>query len=190
MKSKYVFLSLAAALCTTSLHGKVLEYAVDPVHSGITFKIRHFINRVPGNFNDFQGKIHFDPASPEKSLAIAKIEARSIHTRNDDRDAHLQGDDFFKTGEHPLVEFTSTKWTSTGENTYKVEGLLKMVGVERPITLDVTYMGEVEGRGVYRSGWEGTTTIDRTDWGISYGLPAIGKEVQIEINIQAHRPME
>jgi polyisoprenoid-binding protein YceI len=187
MINKTSFFTLSFFTLAASLFGEVAIYKVDPVHSGVDFKVRHFINRVPGTFATFNGEIHFDKANPENSKAVATIQAASVDTRNSDRDAHLQNEDFFKVAEFPTIEFTSTQWTPTGENTFNVEGMLKMLGVEKPITLEVVFLGEMEGRGTIRSGWEGKATIDRTEWGIDYGTPAIGKEVQIELNIQAHK---
>lgn len=172
------------------LNAEPLVYKVDPVHSGINFKIRHFINKVPGAFDTFQGEIHFDKENPENSKAVATIDVSTVDTRNSDRDAHLQNEDFFNTVKFPSIEFKSTEWTPTGENTYSVKGLLRIMDVEKPIVLEVTYLGEMEGRGTIRSGWEGTATIDRTEWGMTYGTPAVGKEVEIELNIQAHRKAE
>ena len=180
---------LASLFGSTFLQAEPLIYTVDPVHSGVDFKIRHFINKVPGTFARFSGEIHFDKENPEMSKAIAAINVTSVDTRNGDRDAHLMNEDFFNAGTFPQIHFESTEWTPTGENTFAVEGTLKMLEIEKPITIDVTYLGEIEGRGILRSGWEGTATIDRTDWGITYGVPAVGKKVDILLNIQAHRPM-
>ncbi len=187
MKQKSILALAFITAIGAPLAAETVVYTIDPVHSGIHFKIRHFINRVPGTFGAFSGEIHFDKAAPENSKAVATLQVSSIDTRNKDRDAHLLNEDFFKADQFPLIEFTSTEWVPTGENTFKVKGLLKMVGREQPVELDVTFLGEVEGRGVIRSGWEGTAKIDRTLWGITYGAPAIGNEVQIELNIQAHR---
>jgi polyisoprenoid-binding protein YceI len=175
------------ALAASFSNAEVVIYKIDPVHSGVDFKIRHFINKVPGTFGEFEGEIHFDKAAPENSKAVGKISVASVDTRNSDRDAHLQNEDFFKTAEFPAIEFTSTQWKQVEENRYHVTGDLTMLGTSKPVTLDLTFLGEMEGRGVMRSGWVATTTIDRTDWGITYGRPAIGSEVEIELNIQAHR---
>ena len=184
------FLSLATCLFGAAfLQAEPLVYTVDPVHSGVDFKIRHFINKVPGTFATFSGEIHFDKENPEESKAVAVVDVSSVDTRNGDRDAHLMNEDFFNAGTFPQIHFESTSWTPTGDNTFAVEGNLKMLETEKPITLEVTYLGEIEGRGILRSGWEGSATIDRTDWGITYGVPAVGKEVEILLNIQAHRPI-
>lgn len=184
---KNALLFVAALLGPLSLFAEKVVYRIDPVHSGIDFKIRHFINKVPGTFSTFEGEIHFDKDAPENSRAVAEISVESVDTRNDDRDAHLQNEDFFDSVKFPKITFESKEWKQTGENTYAVTGMLSILGTEKPVTLDVTFLGEVEGRGAIRSGWEGTATIDRTDWGMGYGTPAVGKEVDIELNIQAHR---
>ena len=180
----------ALVISTLAVSAETVVYKLDPVHSGINFKIRHFINKVPGNFNGFTGEIHFNKADPSQSKAVAMIETGSVNTRNADRDAHLQNEDFFNSPKFPAIEYKSTEWIPTGENTYTVKGILTMVGIEKPVELEVTFLGEMEGRGVMRSGWEGTGEISRSDWGMSYGTPAVGDTVEIELNIQAHRPMD
>ncbi len=180
-------LLLPLLLATTTVSSEVAVYKVDPVHSGISFKIRHFINKVPGVFNDFSGEIHFDKTNPANSKATATIQVGSVDTRNNDRDAHLQNEDFFESNRFPTIKFTSTKWEKTGEDTFQVSGDLQILGRTNPVVLDVTYLGEVEGRGQLRSGWEAKGSLDRSDWGMGYGTPVVGKTVDIELNIQAHR---
>jgi polyisoprenoid-binding protein YceI len=189
IKKLLSFLSVSL-LSTAFLQAEPLVYTIDPVHSGVDFKIRHFINKVPGTFSEFSGSIHFDKENPENSKAEATIQVASVDTRNTDRDAHLQNEDFFKANLFPVIKFGSTNWKPTGENTFEVIGVLDIAGEAHPIVLDVEYLGEVEGRGTIRSGWEGKATIDRTKWGITYGTPAVGTEVEIELNIQAHRKAE
>lgn len=183
------FLSISL-LSAVFVQAEPLVYTIDPVHSGVDFKIRHFINKVPGTFSEFSGSIVFDKENPENSKAEATIQVATVDTRNSDRDAHLQNEDFFKANLFPVIKFGSTSWKATGENTFEVIGLLDFAGEQHPIVLDVEYLGEVEGRGTIRSGWEGKATIDRTDWGMTYGTPAVGTEVEIELNIQAHRKAE
>ena len=188
MKTRFLPLLLLSAVITASAAmAEVAVYKIDPVHSGISFKIRHFINKVPGIFEVFDGEIHFDKENPANSKAFANIKVASVDTRNEDRDAHLQNEDFFKANRFPSIKFTSTDWEAVGGNKYLVSGDLQMLGQAKPVTLEVTFLGEVEGRGQLRSGWEGTATIDRTEWGMGYGTPAVGKNVDIELNIQAHR---
>jgi len=185
---KLISLSLTAfALLALSTSAEVLHYTIDPVHSGVSFKVRHFLNKIPGTFTSFQGEIHFDTENPADSKTVATIDVNSVDTRNDKRDGHLQSDDYFNSSEFPLIEFTSTEWVQTGKNAFTVKGILKMLGKEKLVEMEVSYLGEMEARGKIRSGWEGKTSIDRSDWGLSNGQPAVGMEVEIELNIQAHR---
>lgn len=187
MKKNLSLLLVSFILGASTLPAEVVVYKVDPVHSGISFKVRHFLNKVPGTFSDFEGEIHFDAENPANSKALGVVRVPSVDTRNSDRDGHLQNEDFFNAPQNPLIEFESTKWEPVGENRFKVHGNLRMAGMEKPIALDLTYLGEMEGRGKIRSGWEGSAVIDRRDWGMSYGAPAVGTEVEIELNVQAHR---
>lgn len=187
MKIKSIIFLAALVSSVPALSAAPTIYKIDTVHSGISFKIRHFINKVPGSFADFSGEIHFDKETPENSKAIATVQATSVDTRNGDRDAHLQNEDFFNSTVYPAMRFASTKWEQVGENRFAVTGDLTILNVTKPVTFDVTFLGEIEGRGTMRSGWEGKATIDRTQWGITYGTPAVGADVEIELNIQAHR---
>lgn len=186
MLKKISLLSLILSLALPA-GADVLKYTIDPVHSGVNFKVRHFLNKMPGSFTTFSGEIHYDPENPANNKAIATIAVSSVDTRNDDRDAHLQAEDYFNAAAHPTIEFSSTEWVSTGENTFLVKGVLEMMGQSLPVEMEVTYLGEMEARGKVRSGWEGKTTLDRSKWGQTSGQPAVGLEVEVELNIQAHR---
>ena len=178
-----VLLSFAA----TTLSADPVVYKVDPVHSGVTFKVRHLLNKVPGVFGEFEGEIHFDQEHPENSKAFGTVQVNSVDTRSENRDKHLQGEDFFNSSANPVIEFTSTKWTTVGDNKFIVDGTLKMIGMEHPIELELTFLGEMESRGAVKSGWEGKATVNRTDWAMSYGKAMVGADVEIELNIQAPR---
>ena len=142
---------------------------------------------MPGTFTAFSGEIHFDAENPANNKAVATIEVTSVDTRNEKRDDHLRSADYFNVEANPTIEYSSTEWIPTGENTFLVKGVLEMMGQSLPIELEVTYLGEMEARGAIRSGWEGKTTLDRSKWGQSAGQPAVGLEVDVELNIQAHR---
>jgi len=187
MKNKPSLLFFILIIATASLTAETVVYKVDPVHSGVAFKIRHFLNKIPGAFAKFEGEIHFDPENPENSKAVGSVVVNSVDTRNEKRDKHLQSEDYFKASENPVIEFSSSKWTPDGDNSFIVTGVLKMAGIEQVIEVQLAYLGEMEARGKIRSGWEGSAKIDRTLWDINSGAPAVGNEVEIELNIQAHR---
>jgi polyisoprenoid-binding protein YceI len=167
-------------------------YAVDPVHSDVSFEIRHLISKVPGGFSIYDGAIATDFDDLERSSVTFTIDAASIDTGNEDRDTHLRSEDFFHVDEHPTITFQSTKIERTGETTYDVTGTLTMRGVARTVTLPVSYLGEMtDPWGNTKAGFAIETTLDRTDYGIEWnkaieaGGLMLGNEVEITINLQA-----
>jgi polyisoprenoid-binding protein YceI len=167
----------------------VETYEIDTAHSSVKFSIRHFVAKTTGNFADFGGILKINRDDMTKSSVEATIQIASVDTNNEKRDAHLQEDDYFDAARQPLMTFKSTAWEATNdENQFKVTGDLSFNDVTKPVTLDVELLGFGEGmRGSYLSGWEATTTIDRTEWGVDGGQPAVGSEVDVTINIEAIR---
>lgn len=189
---KYILslLALASGALLTAAQAEVVVYQIDPNHSQVGFKVRHFFNKVPGKFTDFSGEIHVDKKDMSKSKVKASIKPKSIDTGNSDRDEHLTEDDYFNITEFEAIEFESTEWKKTGDNKYDVTGNLTMLGVTKPVVLEVTYLGEQEGIGPYEglmvNGWEATTVFDRSDWGLDAGGPIVGDEVEVVLDIQGH----
>ena len=141
---------------------------------------------MPGDFVNFEGTIVVDRDDLTNSKVEAVIKADSINTRNEKRDKHLRGDDFFDIENYPVITFKSTKWEQNGENTFKVTGILTIMKTVKEVVLDVTLLGFGKGskdRDI--SGWEATTSLNRTDFGISYGAAVIGNEVFVDITIEA-----
>lgn len=169
--------------------GNVETYKIDTAHSSVKFSIRHFVAKTTGNFSDFHGTLKINRDDLTKSSVEATIKIPSVDTDSDKRDSHLQEDDYFNAGKYPLMTFKSTKWTKAkGEDKFKVTGDLTIRGTTKEVVLDVELLGFGEGmRGAYLSGWEATTTLDRTEWGVDGGQPAVGTEVDVTINIEAIR---
>ncbi len=127
------------------------------------------VTKVRGSFNDFEGSGYFDSASPEKSHFEVTIKAKSIDTRNADRDAHLRGNDFFDMDNYPEIRFVSTGVEVVDPTTYRVTGDLTIKGVTRPVSIDFEYTGAaVDPFQNHRVGFEGTVTVNRKDWGINW----------------------
>jgi polyisoprenoid-binding protein YceI len=169
--------------------GNVETYKIDTVHSSVKFSIRHFVAKTTGSFGEFEGTIIVNKDDMTKSSVEAAIKIPTVDTNNEKRDAHLQEDDYFSAAKHPLMTFKSTKWMKTEmDGTFNVLGNLTMNGMTKPVTLEVELLGFGDGmRGAYLSGWEATTTLNRTDWGINGGQPAVGEDVDVTINIEAIR---
>lgn len=188
---KSLVLLIGATLFTGTFaqaESSVSAYKIDSVHSGITFKVRHFFTKVPGSFGTFSGEIHFDAAHLDKSKAMATVDLTTVNTHNADRDGHLQNEDFFNTPKFPEAKFVSTKFEKVDGMNYKMHGDLTILGVTKPIVFDAEFLGEGPGRrGAVIAGWDATATVDRRDWGLEYGQGVVGNEVEITLNIQAKK---
>ena len=176
-----LFLALSPTYAATEI------YKIDPKHSSVSFKIRHIVSKVQGNFNSFSGTIHYDPSNPIKSKTNAIIEVASIDTGVENRDNHLRGEDFFHVSKFPEMKFTTTKITklkNDGKNAELV-GKLTMHGITKPVVMDVV----MNGKSGDHVGFTGTTTINRKDFGISWnkekdGNLILGDQVEIILEVE------
>ncbi|MGA2017782.1 MAG: YceI family protein [Opitutaceae bacterium] len=190
MKSLIRILAIAAASGLASAASAAVEtYTIDPVHSAVGFSIRHFVSRVPGRFTQFSGTITVDRDNLENSSVEASIDAGSLNTFNDHRDADVKGPNYLDAAKFAAMTFKSTSWKKTGDGTFDVTGNLTIRGVTKEVVLKVTLLGFGPGmRGAQLSGWEAATTVSRTAFGVS-GPPMIGKalgdEVAITISVEA-----
>ena len=186
---KLISLTLILVINTLFARAEVETYKIDPTHSSVKFSIRHFVAKTTGKFNQFEGTITVDRNDLSNSTISATIQVASVDTANKKRDSHLQEAEYFNSTEHPLITFESIKWESTDkENTFKVTGDLTMLNTTKEVVLTVDLLGFGPGMNdAYLSGWEARTLLDRTDWGISGGQPAVGADVDVVINIEAIR---
>lgn len=166
-------------------------YAVDVDHSSVSFKVKHLVSKTQGQFNKFEGQIQYEPGKPETWSAAGTIQTASIDTNVPERDKHLSSADFFDVANFPTIEFKTTGVKESTETTAKVEGLLKLHGVEKPIVLDVTIGGVAQDPwGNTRSAFSATAKIDRRDFGMIYNQPLnvgsflLGDEVEISLEIE------
>jgi polyisoprenoid-binding protein YceI len=168
-------------------------YTIDPSHSRIGFVARHaMVTKVRGGFNEFAGSLRIDGANPSASTAELTIEAASIDTRSADRDAHLKSNDFFAMDEHPQLTFHSTAIEQLSDTDYRVTGDLTLRGVTNPVTIDLQYAGAaIDPWGNLRVGFEGSTQVNRKDWGLNWntaleaGGVLVSEKVTLEFEISA-----
>lgn len=169
------------------------EYVLDPTHTRIGFVARHaMVTKVRGAFNDFTGTARIDGEKPEQSSVELVIKAESIDTRNADRDSHLRSNDFLKMDEHPEITFRSTEVRQNGEDAFELTGDLTIKGVTRSVTVPFTYEGQAtDPFGNSRIGLEGSTTINRQDFGVSWNAALetggflVSDKVTLEFEVSA-----
>ncbi|OHU21527.1 hypothetical protein BKG76_12935 [Mycobacteroides franklinii] len=162
-------------------------WTIDPVHSDITFSVRHLgVSKVRGSFTDFGGEITVaEDGTPSVS---ATISVASVSTRNDQRDGHLRSADFFDTDNHPTATFRSTSVRADGDD-YIVDGELTLRGVTQPVALNLSLEGVGPGaQGGAVAGFEASTQVNRGDFGVNGGAGLVGEKVALTFNIEAGHP--
>ena len=183
-------MTTASAPALTELTG---TYTLDPAHTRIGFVARHaMVTKVRGSFDEFAGTAVLDGANPANSRVEVTIEAASIDTRNAQRDEHLRGNDFLAMQEYPKITFASTGVRQAGESTFEVTGDLTIKGVTNEITIPFEFEGSAKDPfGNQRVGFEGSVTINRRDYGVTWnaalegGGVLVSDKVTLEFEISA-----
>lgn len=161
--------------------------AILPSNTSIQFKVRNLgIMNVTGSFGTFRGTLDLDEADITRSKVEVSIETASINTGIDRRDKHLRSADFFDVARYPAMRFSSTALEKLGEDRLKLTGNLTIRGISRPVVLTVEAQ-PIEGRADFTRSALATATINRQDFGVSYGA-VIGDEVQITITTRLKKP--
>jgi polyisoprenoid-binding protein YceI len=166
---------------------------IDPVHSVAEFKVKHMmISNVKGQFTRVKGALSLDEADLTKSRVEASIDAASINTREDQRDAHLKSADFFDVEKFPTLSFKSSKVTRVADGELAVAGELTIHGVSRNVafTVEGPTPPAKDPWGNTRLGLSATTKINRKDFGLTWnsaletGGILVGEEVTITLDVQ------
>lgn len=178
---------------TTELPGYVAgSWVIDPVHSDVSFAVRHFmVSKVRGRFTRFEGEI-VTAEDPLESTVVATVDLSSVDTSNADRDAHLRSADFFATDQYPTLAYRSREIRRAGDH-FLVDGELTLHGVTRPVALELELNGfqPTTPVGDSRAGFSASAEINRSDFGITFNMPldgggvAIGDKVQITLDVEA-----
>jgi polyisoprenoid-binding protein YceI len=169
-------------------------YAIDRTHSEVLFRVRHLLSRVGGKFRDFSGTIVFDPAHPEASRVDVAIDAATIDTGVNDRDAHLRSADFFAVDAHPQITFVSDRVVARGADAFTVAGTLTIRGIARPVELAVDYLGLArDPYGNEKVAFEASVRLNRKDFGLTWNAALetggflVGDDVDVTLHVQAAR---
>ena len=164
------------------------EYKIDPAHTFVQFEISHLgFSTLAGRFNRMQGTFDWDRASPEESSIEITIETASVDTNWAERDKHLREEDFLHVEKFPTATFKSTKYTGDSDSG-TLEGILTLHGVTRPVSLEVAAVGEGDDPwGGYRAGFDATTTLRRSDFGMEYDLGPQAETMRFNLHVEGIR---
>ena len=178
---------------TTAVDDITGDYVLDVTHTRIGFSARHaMVTTVRGQFAEFEGTAHVDTANPSASSAKVDIRAASITTGQADRDAHLRSADFFDVETFPELTFVATGVARVDAATWTVTGDLTIKGVTNPVSIDFESTGSARDPfGNLRIGFEGSTTINRRDWGLTWnaaletGGVLVSEKIKLEFDVSA-----
>jgi len=167
------------------------EYVTDAVHSSLTFKVNHQgFSHYTARFDDFKATLTLDPAHPEAAALSVTIVPASLGLNAPPKGFHdeLMGKMFFDAKTYPGISFKSTKVVKTGEFTAKVTGDLTLHGVTKPVALDVTFNGGYPGLAGLdpnaRIGFSAKGLLQRSDFGMGYGVPAAGSRLGVSDDVE------
>ncbi|MEO9221894.1 MAG: YceI family protein [Mycobacteriaceae bacterium] len=168
-------------------------YTLDPAHSRIGFVARHaMVTKVRGAFNEFEGTATIVGEDFSRSSVEVTIKAASIDTRNAQRDEHLRSNDFLAMEEYPEITFVSTGVRKTGATDLELDGNLTIKGVTNPVTVPFEFEGAAtDPFGNLRVGFEGSVSINRKDYGITWnaaletGGVLVSDKITLEFEVSA-----
>jgi polyisoprenoid-binding protein YceI len=165
-------------------------YNIDKSHASLQFKINHLgYSLYNGRFNDFDASLNFDPKAPEKSTLNAVVKIDSVDTHDPKLEGELRSADYFNAEKFPTTSFKLLKATRASGQAGTMIGELTLMGVTKPVTFNVKLHGAgphpfTKGDVV---GFSASTTIRRSEWGFTKGIPMIGDEVAIEIDAEFNK---
>lgn len=186
MKKTLITAALLAAAALA--HAQPATYAIDPTHTFVTYEIMHFgtsTNR--GRFDKKEGTVQFDKAAKTGKVDIS-FDINSVNTGVAPMNKHLLGDDFFSADKYPTAKFVGDKFTFNGDKVSEVSGQLTMKGKTAPATLKTINFNCYDSPMLKREvcGGDFEAVIDRTQWGIDYGLAyGFSKNVKLVIQVEA-----
>ena len=160
-------------------------YTVESTHTQIQWTVNHFgFNDYFGIFGSPTGTMTLDPAKPSEAKLSIDIPVSELATSSAKLNEHMKGKDFFDVTNHPSAKFVSTKVTVTGAEAVII-GNLTMLGITKPVTLNAKFTGA--GANPFNKkptvGFQASTTINRSDWGMKYGIPLVTDTVRLRISV-------
>lgn len=188
-------LTLGLFFAAVPAHAQVpaTTYKLDPTHASVTWKVKHMgLSNYTARFTKIDATLDFDPVDKARSKVSVTIDPTSLKTdypfpEKKDFDTELSmGEDWFNAGTYKTITFESTAVEMTGETTAKVTGNLTLLGVTKPVVLDVVLNGAIEHPISKKPavGFSATGTIKRSDFGMMKYIPMVGDEVQLLIETE------
>ena len=180
---------------TTSVNTPTLStgtWTADAVHSDVSFKVRHMaVGKAKGTFELKSATLVVGENGIADASVTAVIDATSVDTKHDQRDAHVKSPDFLDVENHPVITFVSTDVKSRDGEDFVLAGNLTIRATTQPVDLAVEFLGEtVDAYGGTRAGFSATTSISRKSYGVSFeaafgaGNAVVADKVEISLELE------
>ena len=186
-----LFASLSVFAANDAKLHAIEKYGIDASHSGVVFGWNHFgFSNPTARFDKIEGSVLLDKNDLSRSSVSVTLPLEGLDTGVAKLDEELKGQDFLDTAKYPTITFTSTKVEKSGKNGLKITGNLTVHGVTKSVTLDakVNKIGIFEIPGVIKAqaaGFDATTVIKRSDFGVTKYVPAVSDEIPVHITLDA-----
>lgn len=183
-----VLAALLISACASSAWA-VETFTLDPGHTFPSFEIRHQgVSVMRGKFNRSQGKVMLDAEKQSGSIEV-RVDATSGDTGHDGLNQKLLGGNFFRTAQFPEILFQSNSVEFKDANPVSATGNLTLLGVTRPVTLEIRDYACTLQFLTRRPlcGADVHAVIKRSDFGMNYGIPLIGDEVKLAIEVEGFK---
>ncbi len=183
-------LALLGALLFSHIALAADRYAFDKTHSQILFFVNHLgFSNSQGEFHDYEGNFEFDPSNWGNSSVEVGIRTASIDMDDYAWDKHLRAKDFFDVKKFPEMRYRSNRVEKTGAKTGKIYGELTLLGITRPVVLDLTLnkVGLHPMKQTPHAGFSATARLKRSDFGMKYAVPMVSDEVELRIEVEGPR---
>lgn len=188
MRTTLIPLTAALALLAGVSTAQAADYAIDPLHTYVSFEIGHFgtsTNR--GRFDKKEGSIAFDRAAKTGKVDLT-VDVASINTGAATFNKHLQSADLFDVAKYPTMRFVADKFTFNADKVAEVAGALTLLGKTHPLTLKATNFNCYDSPMLKREvcGGDFEATLDRTAYGMNYGIDwGFPKNVRLIVQVEA-----
>lgn len=187
MTPKRLLILFAAALAL-ALPASAATYTIDGSHSSALFKVKHFdVANFYGMFNEVEGTIDYDPATPAEAKINVTIKADSVDSRNTSRDDHIKSPDFLNAKQFPTITFKSTAVKPLGGDRFEVTGTLTLHGVTKELSViaEKTGSGKNPRNGKDMVGFEARFTVDRTEYDMGFMAGPLSTDIEFTLALEA-----
>lgn len=194
LAAAFACLMSGAALAQTPSDVPAGTYKLDPGHASVTWRVNHMgLSNYTARFTKLDAELTYDPSDPTKSRLTATVDPGSVRTdyfnaAQKDFDKELTDDPrFFQVAKFPEIRFVSKRLEKTGDKTGRMTGDLTLLGVTKPVTLDVTFNGSFKEHPMSKKaalGFSAVGTVKRSEFGMGAMVPVIGDEVQVLIEAE------